>query len=222
MTRILSWAIALSASVLIAMAMASISACSNDSSHSPPKPVEASLGWSIGPTINGINYSPGSSPTLTGDSFPLGPNTHVHYVTRPTGPLSSASEITLTYRLDLPQGASVLPSTNPLPGAPALITLYFQRSGDDWSGVGPFETYRWWATFATQPLEPGEHTVSAKMAGNWSAVMNSDRSKNPAAFEDAMAHAARVGFTLGGGTGYGHGVFATAPATFTILKFEVN
>jgi len=201
-----------------------LASCGSDNEPSAPPPYNPG-GWTIGPIINGQNFSKGSldpMPTSSGYVFPLGPDTHVHYVTRPTGPLNNAQAIVLTYRLDLPEGASVLPTTNPLPGAPALITLYFQRAGDDWSGVGPFETYRWWATFATQTLEPGEHTIIARMDGNWSAVMTSDRNKNPQAFLDALAHASQVGFTLGGGTGYGHGVFATRPAAFTIEKFEVE
>lgn len=200
-----------------------LASCGSDNKEAPTPSL---TGWTIGPIINGQNYSKGSDidpmPTSTGYVFPLGPDTHVHYVTRPVYTLAGAHAITLTYRLDLPEGAAVVPSSNPIVGVPALITLYFQRAGDDWSGAGPFETYRWWATFATQTLQPGEHTITASMDGNWSAVMTSDRTKNPQAFQDAIAHADKVGFTLGGGTGYGHGVFATQPASFTILKFEVE
>ena len=93
------------------------------------------------------------------------------------------------------------------------VTLYFQRRGDNWSARGPFETYRWYATFASHmPIEPGEHEIVAPLDANWTAVMTSSARTAPAAFRDALRHANRVGFVLGGGDGYGHGVFATGRA----------
>jgi hypothetical protein len=104
-----------------------------------------------------------------------------------------------------------------------MITLYFQRRGDNWSGRGPFEAYRWYATFASQsPISAGEHEMVAPLSGNWTAVERSSARSNPAAFQAALADAGQVGFVLGGGDGYGHGIFATGPARLVVTDFRVE
>jgi hypothetical protein len=104
-----------------------------------------------------------------------------------------------------------------------MITLYFQRAGDTWSGRGRFETYRWYATFATHtPVAPGDHLMVAPLDGRWTAVEGSTAGANPAAFRAALAQADQVGFVLGGGDGYGHGVFATGRARLTVTDFRIE
>jgi hypothetical protein len=145
----------------------------------------------------------------------------VHYVTFRHGPLSGKSRIVMRYRIAAAPGVRIAPRSEP--AAPAMITLYFQRSGDDWSGRRRFETYRWYATFATQsPLRAGDHVLTAPLDGNWTAVETSTARKDPAAFRAALAEVDRVGFVLGGGDGYGHGVFATGPARLTVTDFRVE
>jgi len=102
--------------------------------------------------------------------------------------------------------------------------MYFQRRGDDWSGLGRYEGYRWWATFRSHaPLTPGEHELSVGLDENWTAVQTSSAANNPKAFRDAVRDADRVGFTFGGGDGYGygHGVYATGPARFVVTSFQI-
>lgn len=104
-----------------------------------------------------------------------------------------------------------------------MITPYFQRSGDNWSGRGRFEAYRWYATFATHaPIRPGTNEIVAPLDGLWTAVETSSARTNPAAFQAALARADQVGFVLGGGDGYGHGVFATGPARLIVTDFRVE
>jgi hypothetical protein len=62
----------------------------------------------------------------------------------------------------------------------------------------------------------------APLDGNWTAVQRSSARNNPAAFRAAIAASDQVGFVLGGGDGYGHGVTATGPARLTILDFRVE
>lgn len=101
--------------------------------------------------------------------------------------------------------------------------LYLQREGDDWSGIGKFETYRWWATFAAPtPITAGEHEVIAPLSARWEAVEGSNADDNVEAFRAALSQAARIGFTFGGGTGFGHGVYAEGKARFTLLSFELG
>ena len=60
------------------------------------------------------------------------------------------------------------------------------------------------------------------LAGNWTAVSTSSARTNPAGFQAALAEADQVGFVLGGGDGYGHGVFATGPARLIVTEFRVE
>jgi hypothetical protein len=145
----------------------------------------------------------------------------VHYVTFAHGSLVGKRRIVFRYRLEAAPGVKIMPRT--APGAPSIITLYFQRRGDSWSGKGPFETYRWYATFASHsPIAPGDHSMVVPLNGNWTAIETSSARQNPGAFWDAIVAADRVGFVLGGGDGYGHGVFATGPARLVVTEFRVE
>ena len=182
--------------------------------------------WTIGPIVRGQNKSrlmplhPSPGP---GRGFQValpGPGGSVNYVTLRHGSLAGKSRIVLRYRIDAAPGARVVPRT--APRLPAQITLYFQRRGDNWSGRGPYEAYRWYATFATQVPTAGSHQMVAPLDGNWTAVRTSSARSNPAAFQAALAEAEEVGFVLGGGDGYGHGVFATGPARLVVTDFRIE
>jgi hypothetical protein len=183
--------------------------------------------WEIGPIVSGRNYSRGMPlhpPPRRGGGFqfdiPRAPGS-VHYVTFRHGSLAGKKRIVMRYRIVAAPGVRIAPPSEPT--APAMLTLYFQRRGDDWSGRRRFETYRWYATFATQtPLRAGDRTLSAPLDGNWTAVETSTARNHPAEFRAALADADRVGFVLGGGDGYGHGVFATGPARLIVSDFRVE
>lgn len=183
--------------------------------------------WIIGPFINGRNYSQGMplhpSPGPRGGwriDLPRAPGS-VHYVTFRHGSLAGKRRIVMHYRIEADPGVQIMPVT--APGAPSIITLYFQRGGDNWSARGPFEAYRWYATFASQsPITPGDHVMVAPLNGNWTAVITSSAQSNPVGYRDALAEADQVGFVLGGGDGYGHGVFATGRARLIVTEFRVE
>jgi hypothetical protein len=183
--------------------------------------------WTIGPIIDGRDYSRGMKLHPTPDpggawhiDLPRVPGS-VHYVTFRHGPLAGRTRIVMRYRIDADPGVRIVPAT--APNLPSVISLYFQRGGDDWSGEGRFEAYRWYATFASQsPVAPGVHEMIAALDGNWTAVERSSARNNRVAFRAALAAADRVGFVLGGGTGYGHGVQATGRARLTMLDFRVE
>jgi len=127
----------------------------------------------------------------------------------------------MRYRIETAPGVRIEAAT--APGTPGMITLYFQRGGDNWSGRRQFETYRWYATFATQsPIRAGDHVMVAPLNGPWTAVESSNARTNPAAFREALAGADQVGFVLGGGDGYGHGVYATGRARLIVTEFRVE
>lgn len=183
--------------------------------------------WLIGPIIRGRNYSQGvplhPTPRAGGSwhiDLPRAPGS-VHYVTFRHGSLAGKSRIVMRYRVEAAPGARIVPAT--VPTLPSIITLYFQRGGDNWSGRGRFEGYRWYATFASQsPITPGEHQIVAPLNGNWTAVQVSSARTNPAAFRDAIVEADQVGFVLGGGDGYGHGIYATGRARLVVTEFRVE
>lgn len=183
--------------------------------------------WQIGPIIRGRNYSQGMPlhPSRGAGGrwhidLPQAPGS-VHYVTFRHGSLVGKRRIVMRFRIEAAPGVRIVPVT--APQLPSIITLYFQRGGDSWSGRGRFETYRWYATFASRsPITPGEHEIVAPLNGNWTAVQSSSARTNPAAFHDAIADADQVGFVLGGGDGYGHGVYATGPARLDVTEFRIE
>jgi len=183
--------------------------------------------WVIGPIVRGRNYSKGVPlhPTARRGGgwhvdLPRAPGS-VHAVTFRHGSLAGKRRIVMRYRVEAARGARILAASDGRSGS--TITLYFQRRGDNWTGRGRFETYRWYATFATQaPITPGDHVMVAPLDGAWTAIETSKALTNPAAFRAALAEADQVGFVLGGGDGFGHGVFATGPARLIVTDFRVE
>lgn len=183
--------------------------------------------WEIGPIIRGKNYSPNMplrpEQGRDGPSFaipgPTAADGSVHYLTIPTRPLEGARRITLRYRIDAAPGTRFVPQESPQ--LPATLSLYFQRAGDGWTVRQP--DWRWYApTARTMPLAPGTHTVRIGLDEDWVAMTGPGAHANPDGFRAALAETARVGFVFGSEGGRGHGVFATAPARFTILDFRIE
>jgi hypothetical protein len=179
--------------------------------------------WEIGPIIGGQNYSIGMPlhPTQTTDGwafdFPLAGG-KVGYITYKYGSLTGKSRIVLKYRIDADSSVQFLPIC-----CPQLLgqgpTMYFQQKGDDWNTDGK----RWWATFnAPWPIVAGEHELVIPLDARWTSVINMDAQTNSSEFANAKANAERVGFTYGGGDGYGHGVYATGSARMVVTSFVVE
>ena len=183
--------------------------------------------WVIGPIIRGRNYSHGMplhpTPRRGGGfqfDFPQAPGS-VHAVTFAHGSLAGKRRIVMRYRIETEPGADIRARSDP--AYPGMITLYFQRRGDTWTTRGPYETYRWFATFATHtPVLAGTFEMIAPLNGNWTATQVSSAQTAPAAFRDAVANAEQVGFVLGGGNGYGHGAFARGRARMIVTEFRVE
>jgi hypothetical protein len=209
-------------------ALAFVAAFGGGTAASAPTPTgQGAAAWTIGPIVRGRNHSRGAplhpTPRPRGGwqiELPRAPGS-VHYVTFPHGSLAGKSRIVMRYRVEADPGVRIVPPSDP--NGPSIITLYFQRAGDNWSGRGRFEAYRWYATFASQrPISPGDHVMVASLGGNWTAVERSSARTSPAAFRDALANADQVGFVLGGGDGYGHGVYATGRARLIVTEFRIE
>lgn len=186
--------------------------------------------WEIGPVTFKRNYSVNMplhpSPHPRGGiyfdiPYPTAAAGHVHYVTFRHGSLAGKSRIVLRYSLETAPGVQLVP-TKEQPGSPPILSIYFQRRGDNWSGRGHYEEYRWYSTFRNHtPIRAGEYELTVGLNENWTAVNTSSARSNPEAFRDAIQNADRVGFVFGGGDGYGHGVYATGPARFVVTSFKV-
>lgn len=186
--------------------------------------------WEIGPDVRGRNYSVGMplqpEPARRGGwsfDFPY-PNAgvgHVHAVTFDPGPLTNASKIVIRYRVDADRRVQFAPQETP--DQPAVVSLYFQRRGDNWSGRRQFEFYRWYAPPASvQQIEPGVYEMSVSFNDpNWGSVQGQRVQANPAAFEAALAQTGRVGIAFGSSGLRSHGVYSTGRAKFTLLEFRI-
>ena len=212
--------------VLTALCLAAAPSALARAQHIDPASHMDANRWLIGPIIDGVDYSRGTPlhPSAgPGHSWHIDlpqPPGSIHYVTFRHGSLAGKRRIVMRYRLEAAPGVRVEART--APGTPGIITPYFQQAGDDWSGEGIFEAYRWYATFATQTITPGEHEMVAPLSGKWTAVETSSAATNPGGFAAAVANADQVGFVLGGGDGYGHGVYATGPARLVVLDFRIE
>ncbi|HEY0326815.1 MAG TPA: hypothetical protein VGC46_12680 [Allosphingosinicella sp.] len=214
------------AAALSALALLAIPAGSAGASAASAFTQDAGA-WTIGPIIRGRNYSQGMPlhPTpRRGGGFvidlPQAPGS-VHYVTFRHGSLAGKRRIVMRYRIEAAPGVRIVPRTNPAQAS--MITPFFQRAGDTWTARGAYETYRWYGTFATQsPLRPGTFELVAPLDGNWTSIQTSSAQGNPEAYRAALANADQVGFVLGGGDGYGHGVYATGPARLIVTDFRVE
>jgi len=194
-----------------------------------PAAAQNAASWEIGPIIRGKNYSQGMplrpQPTRTGWSFdfPVGSREagHVHYVTFRPGPVAPRSRIVVRYRVDARAGTRFVPQESPeLRGT---VSLYFQRRGDNWSAKGRYEYFRWYAPGATvREIAPGEHEISVRLDDpDWISVQARTAGSNPAALQAALADIDRIGLVFGSTAARGHGVYATAPARFTLLSFRI-
>jgi hypothetical protein len=214
--------------IVVACMVAALNACDPGDNQKTPPPAVVDLtqvgAWEIGPIIDGKNSSIGlpEHPTALEDGwgFVMTPDAEPHYVTARYGTLQGKSRIRMVYRLEIGDDSHVYPRC--CMNEQGMVTLYFQKAGDDWNTDGG----RWWATFASQPVTPGVHEIVAPLNDNWTSVIKKTAQTAPADFAAAKLKADRIGFTFGGGSsqdsGYGHGVRSTGPGVFTVLSFAVE
>jgi len=113
--------------------------------------------------------------------------------------------------------------------SPAKAHLFIQRAGDNYSGAGSYEFYRYWNNTeqGAYVLAGGSATISGDLTNlsDWIDVDGVIAEKNPLAFKAALSDLGYVGITFGGGCFYGHGVFVdpkTGTATFTVSRFSLR
>ena len=183
--------------------------------------VKNTTGWVIGPVVRGVNHSVGmpERPTMQGAGwyfdFPAagGKVDYVQWFDPPT--LVGAKRIIVRYAVT---GGGFTPFE--YPDRPATVGVQFQRNGDNWSGGGKYQSYRW---FSRQllALQDGEFTLNVPLEmAAWGDVFG--KSDNQAAFDAALKDMSNLAIVFGHASGgAGHGVFATEPSKFTLLGIEV-
>ncbi len=200
--------------------------CPDFSSNSNSPPPQAYSG----PLINAFwsfQYSPGmGAPTAAaggGFQFPM-PNlpASVHYlvaaINRPVQAMRMDIEFVCSpdavFTARIPGGSSV---DEGVPGP----RFYFQRRGDDLSGAGEYQQFRWWCNASKIEAKPGRFQVSAAIdPAQWSDVYGKPGTDAPNLFNLAVANCAVVGMTFGGNMA-GHGVALTAgSAVCTVHEFN--
>ena len=176
----------------------------------PPPPPTQVNGWYAGPIIGTFNYSSISLMPPVGTQvlqFDLPVGQEVDALARPTTTLPAS--LSISYELlgtVTPSGAN----------EPALISIAFQRKGDNWSGKNAYQQYRWYAQ-AAQVLVPGTNTFTVDFtSGAWSDVYGQPASAHPAEFAAAKTNVETVYITFGFSAGRMHGVLG--PAHFNLLS----
>jgi len=186
--------------------------------------------WQIGPIVRGENYSAGMPPrpvpTRTGWYFDFPHDSradgHVNAVTIAPGSLAGKSQLVVHYRVRSAAGVRFVPQEQP--NLPGTVSLFLQRRGDNWSGRGRHEFYRWYAPPHTvRELAPGVHrmTVDLRDAG-WVSVQGRPIGTAPAEFTAALRDVGQLGLVFGSSSARAHGVFATGPARFELIDFRIE
>lgn len=137
----------------------------------------------------------------------------VHYLVKNTHGLSSQS---LSMRFNITGSEPVF--TAPPDDVPAGVRFYFQRRGDDMSGAGEMEFYRWWSNPVCGILQLGVQALTVPLKPpHWSSVLGKSGTVAPDKFRQALRNAAVVGMTFGGHF-FGHGVWLTSGNALFRLK----
>lgn len=180
-----------------------------------------------------FRYSPNMPAHPTGTAggwrFAFPERNGVQYLTTSQRPASASESITATIAVETTGDPFFEYRTEPSNtcDAPATVRLFFQRRGDDMSGEGALEFYRWWSNPVAYRLGSGSVALVGDLAdpSQWTSVMGRRGTENEAAFRAALADLGSVGFTFGGGCFFGHGVYVapgTGQAVFTATEFTVR
>lgn len=153
--------------------------------------------------------------------LPLAGRGQVDALTTAIAPLEGARRIRLRYRIDAARGTRFV--ADETPNEPATVSLYFQQAGDRWSIKRGYASYRWYAPGrAVIPLAPGEHSVTVRLDETWTNVEGKPNGQSPDDYAAALEDTARIGLAFGSSSRRSHGIYATAPARFTLLAFEIE
>lgn len=191
-----------------------LAACGGNDNPPPPQPQPTS-DWTIGPIVNGVNYSPGVVWNGNGFAFPTAAP-GVHGLTR--GAVESGrSRISMSFRIDGNAAFIEVDAGGGTPG-PGKIRLFMQRCGDDWLGPKTGKSsYR----FYSQPLDLAIGEASMQVALSSELWTNVDGQQDANGFAETLAALCTVGMGFGGVFAM-HGAYATGPAQFILISYTLE
>lgn len=212
----------------IPLMAALLAACGNNSSPPLPLPMPVSpwavtAGTSLGPLMLANNESYLDLLSCTAATV-----CHVSYIEMPWGAaLTGKASIQLTYNItgSAPVFDYHVTSDN-ICDSPAHVLLFIHQAGDNLSGIGVYEFYRWFDMTDQQPLSLGDHVMVAPLdPARWVSVYGK-KGDDPAAvsgWAGALANPGTIGIGFGGGCFAAHGVAVTSgSARFTIQGIGVQ
>ena len=175
--------------------------------------------WDIvnSPNMNGAMSSRGDGTF----EFNFPNQNGVHYVQTAAPALALARTVSMTFAIE---GEAEFTVSDPNDKPPLQVRLYMQRVGDNLSGTGEYEFYRWWSNPAFAEIKSGqEATVTAALVGaEWSSVRAKTGIQETVGFTNCVANAAVIGFTFGHDFS-GHGGYAsTGTAKFILKSYTVQ
>lgn len=177
----------------------------------------AATGWSI---TNSRNMPAQMTQASDGSYFFDFPNTDgVHYVVKPAPNLQLGQTVTLSFNVS--GSGSVVPVQGNPPGK---VSLFMQRKGDNLTGAGAYQQYRYWHSSAD--LVSGDGSISCTLTPDqWTDVFGESGSAHPNGFQDCISSAEMIGMTFGdpGAGASGHGAYASGGnARFTLKSFTIQ
>jgi hypothetical protein len=167
------------------------------------------------PTLVPIN----STLKFPGDSWtpPLPTYSGIHYLTTPKA-VSLGQTISLTFTI---AGTGTIKDLSPSP-TPS-VRLFMWRAGDNMSGAGAYQQYRYWSVTDAPDPGAGTYTLSEVVEpAKWTDIYAASGASYSANFDACVANAYGIGFTLGGiFAGHGQDV-QNGSATLMINSFGVS
>lgn len=218
--------------IIIALICLLVTFCQVKTTHGQTAfSIDASA-WTINPgTVQSIAY-PFNGPDSGTATFnfprspvpdPNDPGPWYGYVLQPwSGPISGSS-LSITYKIKEARESVIfnwMSEASNTCQAPASLRLYFQ-AGDLYNADG---FNRWWSNPVHSELGAGRVTLTVAFdPSQWSETFGRAGNQNPSAFYYTLAHPSYVGFTMGGGCFFGHGVNTTGgKAQFQLLDFSTQ
>ena len=169
-------------------------------------------------------------PAATGGSavwyfdFPSGEGSGVDYVTTPYHPTQDIQGKTLSMTFKVVSNAPIYGLSDPATYPPIALHLYLERSGDDGTGNGEMQYYRWWCPSGYYNLGSADNTevtIFCRLSSeSWTSVRGAT---DAAEFQQTLRSLQWIGFTFGGSAGWGHGVnLQSGTARFELIDFSVQ
>jgi hypothetical protein len=176
----------------------------------------ATSGWSI-------LYSPSMPPSLSQNAdgsyyVDLPHQDGLHYVVQ--GAQGNPTGKTIIIKFEL-VGTAELLASDPGETCPCSVSLYLQQQGDTLRVADEFK--RWW--LHKIPLNAQGEALVVVSPENFTQVFGKRGSDFPRQFQAAMSSLANVGFTFGGTSFAGHGIYVkqgTGSVRFVLKEYSIK